>query len=507
MRAARYGAATVTAEDDEKRLEQFLIRGSETGSYCVAEQKLTPEHATATLRYLERAGERAVALIATVSESGRAPRNDPAIFALALAASSPNDATRRAALNALPRVCRTGAHLFRFAEFVSERRGWGRGLRDAVACWYEGQSERHLAYQAVKYRPREGWNHRDLLRLAHPRPGSETRRTLYHWISQGWPGVGAEPHPDEALRIVWAYERAHQAATAAEVATLARDHRLPREAVPLHWLNYREVWEALLPDMSLTSLLRSLPTLARLGLLEDRATVVQVAEALTDPGKLRASRLHPITVFSAFRVYAQGYADWGQNVWYPLPALMDALDKTFRLALNNVESVGRRWVLGINVLGGTESGRVPGMPGLTPREIAAVMTLVGATVEAQVEVVTCEGERLQLPPSFGLDGVEDLLETIVGTEGDAAQPIFWALQNKVEADVFVVYIDRAPVPGPQHAVEMLRQYRERTGIPAKLAVVGMTGVPFSLADPDDDGTLDVIGFDAAVPFLIADFAR
>ena len=40
------------------------------------------------------------------------------------------------------------------------------------------------------------------------------------------------------------------------------------------------------------------------------------------------------------------------------------------------------------------------------------------------------------------------------------------------------------------------------GIPAKLVVVGMVSNGFSIADPHDPGTLDVVGFDAAVPQLI-----
>jgi 60 kDa SS-A/Ro ribonucleoprotein len=56
-----------------------------------------------------------------------------------------------------------------------------------------------------------------------------------------------------------------------------------------------------------------------------------------------------------------------------------------------------------------------------------------------------------------------------------------------------------------HPVQALREYRERTGIPAKLVVVGMTSNGFTIADPDDAGMLDVVGFDAAAPALIADF--
>ena len=37
--------------------------------------------------------------------------------------------------------------------------------------------------------------------------------------------------------------------------------------------------------------------------------------------------------------------------------------------------------------------------------------------------------------------------------------------------------------------------------------VGMVSNGFSIADPDDAGMLDVVGFDAATPVVIADFIR
>lgn len=44
-----------------------------------------------------------------------------------------------------------------------------------------------------------------------------------------------------------------------------------------------------------------------------------------------------------------------------------------------------------------------------------------------------------------------------------------------------------------------------TGRPAKLVVVGMVSNGFSVADPEDGGMVDVVGFDTAAPRLIADF--
>ena len=74
---------------------------------------------------------------------------------------------RKAALAALPRIARTASHLFLFASYVEQFRGWGKGLRKAVARWYDGKEVDALAYQIEKYRSREGFSHRDLLLLAH----------------------------------------------------------------------------------------------------------------------------------------------------------------------------------------------------------------------------------------------------------------------------------------------------------------------------------------------------
>src|ERR671919_2458899 len=156
------------AVDDWARLRRFLVLGSEGGSYYASEWTLTRENAQAVERCLAEDGLRAVAEIVRVSDDGRAPKNDPAIFALAMAAGLGDEPTRKAALEALPRVARTGTHLFRFATFVEGFRGWGRSLRRAVGRWYAAQPVDALAYQAVKYRQREGVTHRDVLRLAHP---------------------------------------------------------------------------------------------------------------------------------------------------------------------------------------------------------------------------------------------------------------------------------------------------------------------------------------------------
>jgi 60 kDa SS-A/Ro ribonucleoprotein len=497
--------------DDWVRLERFLILGSEGGSYYASERKLTMENAEAVKRCIGADGLRTVARIVEVSTEGRAPKNDPAILALAIAASFGDDATRRAALVALPKVCRIGTHLFHFAEYVDGMRGWGRGLRAAVARWYEDQEAGKLAYQAVKYQARDGWSHRDLLRLAHPKPQSETRGTVYHWITQGWPSVGDAPHPDEALKLIWAFERAKQATSAEEITSLIRTYGLPREAVPTTYLNEVSVWEALLTtQMPMTAMIRNLATMTRVGLLTSGSEATRlVVEQLTDEMRLKSARVHPIAVLSALKTYAQGKGERGSSTWKPVAKITDALDAAFYKAFRNIEPTGKRWLLALDVSGSMELGTIAGIPGLTPRVASAAMAMVTAATEKDYQMVAfCDSLRtLSLTPRQRLD---DVLKTISGLPfggTDCALPMIWALKNKVEVDAFVVYTDSETWHGKIHPVQALQEYRERMGIAAKLTVVGMVANKFTIADPNDAGMLDVVGFDTASPQLIADFAR
>jgi 60 kDa SS-A/Ro ribonucleoprotein len=90
---------------------------------------------------------------------------------------------------------------------------------------------------------------------------------------------------------------------------------------------------------------------------------------------------------------------------------------------------------------------------------------------------------------------------------DCALPMLYALERRLEIDTFIVYTDNETWFGQVHPDEALRAYRVKSGIPAKLIVVGMTATGFTVADPNDAGMLDVVGFDTATPNLIADFSR
>jgi 60 kDa SS-A/Ro ribonucleoprotein len=303
---------------------------------------------------------------------------------------------------------------------------------------------------------------------------------------------------------------------------LITDYSLPREAVPTRWLNDVVVWEALLQRMPMEAMLRNLATMTRVGLIAPMSEATRrVVEQLGNEERLRASRLHPIKVLSALTTYQAGRGVRGKGTWSPVAQVVDALDSAFYKTFGNVPSTGKRWLLALDV-SGSMGVAMMGIPGLTARSASAAMSLVTAATEPQHTIVAFSAPSsgpyggqwgggdsgmtpVAISPRQRLDDVVNTLNAIPMGGTDCSLPMRWALKHKVEADVFVVYTDSETWYGDIHPVQALKQYRDKMGIPAKLVVVAMTSNGFSIADPDDAGMLDVVGFDTATPAVMTDF--
>jgi 60 kDa SS-A/Ro ribonucleoprotein len=83
----------------------------------------------------------------------------------------------------------------------------------------------------------------------------------------------------------------------------------------------------------------------------------------------------------------------------------------------------------------------------------------------------------------------------------------YALAKEIKVDCFVVITDNETYAGRVHPTVALQQYRNKMNPKAKLVVCGLTSTGFSIADPQDAGQLDCVGFDTSVPAVISDFAR
>lgn len=500
--------------DDWKRLDRFLILGSEGATYYASEQKLTVENIEAVKRCVIADGVRAVARIVEVSSSGRAPKNDPALLALAYAAAKGDDKTRAAALNAVPDVARIGTHLFHFISFVRKFRGWGRGLRNAVERWYLSKTPDKLAEQVVKYQQRDGWSHRDLLRLRHFKLSREYN-AIAKWVVKNETSEGLP-------KLIEGHVKLQAATSATEASSLIREYGLVRESVPTQFLTDKIVWEALLEKMPMTAMIRNLGNMGKSGLLAPMSDALRtVAGRLGDEAAIRKARVHPLQILIAAKTYESGHGLRGKGEWPVAPQIVDVLDGAYYSSFSNVVPTAKRFYLGLDISGSMWSGAVAGISDFTPAIASGAMAMVTVRSEAPnyyAAGFTAATGRIyglvaMTPISFSpkqrLDDILRNMRALSARMGatDCALPMLDALEKKLPIDSFVIYTDSETWAGNIHPTQALERYRQKTGIAAKLIVCGMVSNGFTIADPNDAGMLDVVGFDAATPSLIADFAR
>ena len=233
--------------------------------------------------------------------------------------------------------------------------------------------------------------------------------------------------------------------------------------------------------------------------------------------------VHPLELLAALHGYRAGRGARGQGAWLPVAAIVDALDAAFHASITGAAPAGGRTLLALDISGSMSTGSIGGVPGLTPRIASAAMALVTAASEpghACVAFTAATGgyggrwgggvpalSALAISPRQRLDDVVEEVGKLPMGGVDCALPVLWAHKHRVDVDTFVIYTDNETWAGNVPPAQALRAYRDARGIPAKLIVVGMTSNGFSLADPDDAGMLDVVGFDPSTAPVIADFAR
>lgn len=513
------------AVDPWTRLRRFLILGTDTGSYYVDSPTLTVDNARVVRECVAIDGKRVVSTITEVSVQGLAPKNDPALLALAIASVVGDDETRKLAFDAVPIVCRIGTHIFHFVSFhEAVGGGWGRGMKRAIGRWYQMPAA-DVAYQVTKYQQRDGWSHRDLLRLSHPKTVSADLNALYRYVVSGeLLHLDDKPIEGRWFDYIRAVEIVKNTDRVDISVPLIMQHRLPREVIPTSLLNNPDIWEALLQSMPITAMIRNLGKMTSVGLVTPRSSSAKYIEiCLGEEDTLRNGRVHPIALLTALKVYQQGRGVKGSLSWTPVKSIVTALDEAFYLAFRTIEPTGKRIRLAIDVSKSMDFSSYGSA--LTAREVAGAMALVIANTEPNHEIVAFHDRifpSFPITPSMRLDEVLRVCDRFDAGWTFCSLPIRDARANKKEVDAFVTitdsetadkYIGTRTMPSynqpssipTQTANQELVLYRREMGIDARHAVVAAVANEFSLVDPNDPRQIDVVGFDPSVPTVIADF--
>lgn len=426
-------------------------------------------------------------------------------------------ATRRAAYAAVPEVCRTPTMLFEFIDLHKamspDSNGWGRCLRRAVTKVYSKPAY-DVAYAVTKYGQRNGWTHRDLLRLTHVKPKSTAHELVFHYAVKGevmsvTAAADDKVYADDIKvhNFLHAVEDAKKCDNEHAMVALITDHRLAREHINTRMLNSVCVWGAMLPNMPFTALIRNLGKMTSVGLLAPLSDAAStVVSKLKDADGLKRARVHPFTLLVALLTYRRGHGEKGSLTWMPNFQVEAALEEAFYLSFGTVTPTGKRYVLGLDVSGSMDCGYVDGSC-VTPREAAAAMAMVTMRTEPQCHPMGFSRSLVPVPisASDNLATVIKKMKKIPMGGTDCALPMLWAAEKRINVDVFIIYTDCETWCGKVTPVDALRAYRSKMKIDAKLVVVAMTSGGFTIAHPEDGGMLDVVGFDTAAPAVIQGF--
>ena len=306
---------------------------------------------------------------------------------------------------------------------------------------------------------------------------------------------------------------------------LVRDHGLVREQIPTHLLNSSDIWTELLNSkgangkqtgMPLEALTRNLGKLSSLYNFMSRENTDTICTRLSSNEDIQKSRIHPFKVLVASRIYGMGKALKGTLSWTVSPRVRDQLTTTFLRSFKNVPPTGKRYMAALDV-SGSMSAMCMGCPAISCRDASAALAQVLYETETHVYL---RGFSAAHVPGTGFHNFNPLvrhgmtLEQFISATNtpfgptDCSLPMVRAIQENLDVDVFIVMTDSETYAGTTHPQVALENYRVKANKPdAKLIVVGMTANCLTIADPNDRNTLNLAGFDASMPEIIAMFVR
>lgn len=495
---------------DATRFRRFLITGTNGGTYYVSENKLTKDAVKFVVDYIADNGVAAVNEAVKVSDQALAPSNNQALFVIAVALNSDDADTKRAAKEAVIKVARTGTHLFTLCEYLKNTGGWGSAKTKAIAAWYTTRDDEALSYQVAKYRQRDGWTHRDVLRLAHPKGISKdiSRFILSGEVTETAPVILRD---FERLSTVDSADEAVEAIHDAEVVAW--------EFLPTGVLKDKKVWRELADGghLPLGAMIRNISRLGKNGAFEDnfhegKLQVISgdeftdiVVNALTNEKKIKRSRIHPMDFLKTIAVVGDGSEGVPHEV-------IGALHTGYEMSFVNVKDIDASALIGMDVSGsmsalvndprgGWDWGN---QEGLTCAKAGASLIQVIMEAMRKTRVMAFSNQFLELPitKQMSLNEVHRKVQELNFGSTDCALPMQYALNRGLEVDAFFVITDCETWYGNQHPFEALKEYRNKVNPKARMFVIALSGTEFTIADPDDPLSYDIAGFDSSMMKIV-----
>ncbi len=514
-------------------LDRFLIMGVTGNTYYANQRDVVRQNVHSLEECITEDGTRVVNRVLTIRRENRAFKMEPLIYAMALCMKKGDYPTRKLAHENIRVLCGTFHMLTTLLNVRKDMAlGWGRGMRNGVADWFLHKSPDYLLYQALKYPQRNGWTQRDVLRKSHPNPtGNEDLNAVLRFIAskpENKDEHAMNLHENHELPLAVAVHDLRMNPTPANAVALIKQHNLTREMIPTELLTDAKVWETLNEKMPLGATVRNLGKMSSIGVIDVVRGNDAIHARLHNEDIVRRSRMHPMQFMIAQKVYSNGKGVRGNLTWMPSQIMQTSLEHAFYSAMKSMEPTGKSIMVGVDISGSMTSRNISDEIPFTPAEVAGTLSCVMAHVEPYVHIMGFSDRFIPLNINSNTT-IQDSMKKVQGNFGrtDCALPMLYGLgfnaeagggrwnssgkyvktHNPINVDAFIILTDNETWFGKVHPHQALAQYRAEVNADAKLIVVAMqaAGRAISIADPNDLNSLDIVGFDSAVPQLIQEF--
>ncbi|CAN1210993.1 TROVE domain-containing protein [Tumidithrix helvetica PCC 7403] len=483
-------------------LHRCLLIGTAKSTYYAGKQELTEDFAS-TVKQCVCEDPTRVAQEILYASDGHAINNSAPILALVLLSMGESPEAKTAFAEIFAQVVRTGSHFYEWLSYTKSLRGFGKIVRQCGRQWLTRQDVKGLAYQLLKYQQRNGFTHRDALRLFHAKPTSEDHQVLFNWVVKGWQELPTEI-PTPPLAQIWWYEWLKRNPDQTHEA-IAKGHLTHEMAAPVGKMD-KQAWQLLFDEMPIGAMLRNLGSLTELGVLkaDGRKNLDRVESVLNSKDHLRKGRIHPIDALKALKTYQSGGSlGRSQKTWKPVPRIVDILERAVELSFDTQEPTGKVFMHAVDVSGSMSYSTVSSI-GLTCCEIAATMALVTAKAEKNYMIRGFATEFRDLgitaKDSFQSAMKKASNQNFGGTDASVAYD--WMIKHKFKADIICFWTDSESWAGNKHPSQALAEYRRKVNPNVKAVYITLAPYQLTLVDPKDPLSWDMGGFDPAVPRVI-----
>lgn len=409
-------------------------------------------------------------------------KDAPAALVAALAARTPADVTPAQFRRVFSEVIDNGKMLRTFVQILRSgafgRRSMGTVVRRCVREWLDGRDDADLLRDSVGTSPTIG----QVIRLAHAKPGSAERATLYRWLIKGERGES----PCDLLAALWAW----------------RDGRGEGDppALPFQLLDSLPLspsqWASVFRRSGWHFVRMNLNTALRHGVYNEPGMVQAIADKIADAGSINAVGAMPYQLFTTF-----------QNIdpLTPRP-IVEAIGRAAEIATANSPSLPGPTLCIVDVSGSMKSPVTGVRAGATSKtscvDVAALIAacLVRKNADCLVVPVCTQVHRVTFMPT---DSVLSITRALSINGGGTALSLGLKHAKEVgfKPKSIVVVSDNQSWADQDGTLHQLFQ-RDFAG--ARMACVNLQPYPNSQAKSSPN-VLNVGGFSDDVFFVLADF--